>query len=285
MLLDALDEDTHVVLIGDADQLPPVGAGKPFADLIDSGSVPVARLTHVFRQAARSLIVQAAHAINRGQAPRTRASDTEVRDFFFIERDSDSAAADEIVALATERLPRHYAVDPIRDVQVLAPIYRGAAGVDALNERLRARLNPDGERCLDGPLRSGDKLIQTRNDYSTGLMNGQIVIALGEDEDGEELLVETDAGERLAVPADRAHSLRPAYAISVHKSQGCEMPVVIVPVHVSHSVLLSRNLLYTAVTRARRACVLVGQPQAVSRALGRADAFRRNSRLAGLLAG
>jgi exodeoxyribonuclease V alpha subunit len=285
MLLAALHEETHVVLIGDADQLPPVGAGKPFADLIDSGCVPVARLTHVFRQAARSLIVQAAHAINRGEPPRTQATDSEVRDFFFIERESDSAAADEIVELATERLPAHYHADPIRDVQVLAPIYRGAAGVDALNERLRARLNPEGERCLDGPLRTGDKLIQTRNDYSTGLMNGQIVIALGEDGEGEELWVETDAGERLAVPADRAHSLRPAYAISVHKSQGCEMPVVIVPVHISHSILLSRNLLYTAVTRARRACVLVGQREAVSRALRRADAFRRNSRLAGLLAG
>jgi exodeoxyribonuclease V alpha subunit len=167
---------------------------------------------------------------------------------------------------------------------VLAPIYRGAVGVDALNERLRAKLNPDGARCLDGPLRTGDKLIQTRNDYSTGLMNGQIVIALGEEDDGEELLVETEAGEWLAVPADRTHSLRPAYAISVHKSQGCEMPVVIVPVHTSHTVLLSRNLLYTAVTRARRACVLVGQRQAITRALRRADAFQRNSRLAGLLA-
>ena len=284
MLLDAVDEETHVVLIGDADQLPPVGAGKPFADLIESGRVPVARLTHVFRQAARSLIVQAAHAINRGEPPRTQATDTELRDFFFIEKSRDADAADEIVALATKRLPDHYDADPIRDVQVLAPIYRGAVGVDALNERLRARLNPEGATCLDGPLRTGDKLIQTRNDYSTGLMNGQIVIALGEDEDGEELLVETDAGERLAVPADRAHSLKPAYAISVHKSQGCEMPVVIVPVHTSHSILLSRNLLYTAVTRARKACVLVGQPQAVSRALRRADAFRRNSRLAGLLA-
>jgi len=284
MLLAALDERTHVVLIGDADQLPPVGAGKPFADLIESGRVPVISLTHVFRQAARSLIVQAAHAINRGEAPRTRAKSSELRDFFFIERASDSGAADEIVALATERLPRHYEADPIREIQVLAPIYRGAVGVDALNERLRARLNPEGSRCLDGPLRTGDKLIQTRNDYSTGLMNGQIVIALGEDADGEELIVETDAGERLAVPSDRTHSLRPAYAISVHKSQGCEMPVVIVGVHTSHSVLLSRNLLYTAVTRARRACVLVGQRQAVTRALRRADAFRRNSRLAGLLA-
>lgn len=289
MLLAALDEETHVVLIGDADQLPPVGAGKPFADLIESGRAPVLRLTHVFRQAARSLIVQAAHAINRGEAPRTQARDAELRDFFFIERAGDADAADEIVALATERLPRHYDVDPIREVQVLSPIYRGAVGVDALNERLRARLNPEGTPCLDGPLRAGDKLIQTRNDYSIGLMNGQIVIALGEeegdDDEGEQLLVETDAGERLAVPADRTHSLRPAYAISVHKSQGCEMPVVIVPVHTSHTVLLSRNLLYTAVTRARRACVLVGQREAVTRALRRAEAFRRNSRLAELLTG
>ena len=284
MLLAALEEDTHVVLIGDADQLPPVGAGKPFADLIDSGLAPVARLTHVFRQAARSLIVQAAHAINRGETPRTQATDGEVRDFFFIEKANDTDAADEIVALATERLPHHYGIDPIRQMQVLAPIYRGAVGVDSLNERLRARLNPNGARCLDGPLRAGDKLIQTRNDYSTGLMNGQIVIALGEGADGEELLVQTDLGEHLAVPVDRTSSLRPAYAISVHKSQGCEVPVVILPVHTSHSVLLSRNLLYTGVTRARRACVLVGQRQALARALGRADAFRRNTRLAGLLA-
>jgi exodeoxyribonuclease V alpha subunit len=285
MLLAALAEETHVVLIGDADQLPPVGAGKPFADLIESGRVPVARLTHVFRQAARSLIVQAAHAINRGEAPRTQAMDGEVRDFFFIERAGDAEAADEIVELAAARLPRHYDVDPIREVQVLAPIHRGAVVVEALNERLRTRLNPQGERCLDGPLRSGDKLIQTRNDYSTGLMNGQIVIAVGEDDEGEALLVDTDAGERLAVPAERTHSLRPAYAISVHKSQGCEMPVVVVPVHTAHTVLLSRNLLYTAVTRARRACVLVGQRQALTRALRRAEAFRRNSSLAELLAG
>jgi len=283
MLLSALDQETHVVLIGDADQLPPVGAGKPFADLIESGRVPVARLTHVFRQAARSLIVQAAHAINRGETPRTEATSSELRDFFFIERAGDADAADEIVALATERLPRHFGVDPIRAVQVLAPIYRGAVGVDALNERLRAKLNPDGARCLDGPLRVGDKLIQTRNDYSTGLMNGQIVIALGEDDDGEELRVETDAGERLGVPAQRTQSLRLAYAISVHKSQGCEMPIVIVPVHTSHTVLLSRNLLYTGVTRARQACVLVGQRQAVTLALRRADAFRRNTRLRDLL--
>ncbi len=285
MLLGAVADGTHVVLIGDADQLPPVGAGKPFADLIDSDTVPVARLTHVFRQAARSLIVQAAHAINAGGQPRTRAGQGEQRDFFFIEQGSDSAAADEIVDLACRRLPEHYGVDAIREVQVLSPVYRGAVGVDALNERLRAQLNPDGAALLDGPLRDGDKLVQTRNDYVAGLMNGQIVVVRGQDADGEELLVATDAGEELAIPAERTNSLRPAYAISVHRSQGCEMPVVVVPVHSSHGGMLSRNLLYTAVTRARTACVLVGQRAAVAKAVGRADAFRRNSRLAGLLGG
>ena len=285
MLFDAVSAGTHVVLIGDADQLPPVGAGKPFADLIDSGAVPVARLTHVFRQAARSLIVQAAHAINAGGQPRTRADEGELRDFFFIEQTGDAAVADQVVELAAERLPAHYGVDAIREVQVLSPVYRGAVGVDALNERLRARLNPRGDAMLDGPLRDGDKLVQTRNDYVTGLMNGQIVVVRGQDADGEELLVATDAGEELAVPAERTNSLRPAYAISVHRSQGCEMPVVVVPVHSGHGGMLSRNLLYTAVTRARTACVLVGQRGAVAKAVGRADAFRRNSRLAGLLGG
>ena len=186
--------------------------------------------------------------------------------------------------LACRRLPKHYGVDAIREVQVLSPVYRGAVGVDALNERLRAQLNPDGAACLDGPLREGDKLVQTRNDYVSGLMNGQIVVVRGQDADGETLLVATDAGEELAIPAERTNALRPAYAISVHRSQGCEMPVVIVPVHGSHGGMLSRNLLYTAVTRARTACVLVGQRSAMARAVGRADAFRRNSRLAGLLA-
>jgi exodeoxyribonuclease V alpha subunit len=285
MLVGAIGERTHLVLIGDADQLPPVGAGKPFADLIASGAVPVTRLTHVFRQAARSLIVRAAHAINEGRRPATDADGDQVRDFFLLERGRDDDAAELIVELATQRLPGHYGIDAIRELQVVAPIYRGAVGVDALNERLRAALNPEGERCLDGDLRAGDKLIQTRNDYETGLMNGQILIALGETDDGERLVVETDEGREVTVGADAVRFLRPAYAISVHKAQGCEVPVVVVPLHRSHSVLLSRNLLYTAVTRARKACVLVGQPEALDLAVRRADSSRRHTRLAGLLDG
>jgi exodeoxyribonuclease V alpha subunit len=283
MLFDAVAEGTAVVMVGDADQLPPIGAGKPFADLIDSGSAPVTRLTHVFRQSAQSMIVSAAHAVRHGERPPTQPAAGQLHDFFLMERGADGAAADTVVELATGRLARHYEVDPIREVQVLAPVYRGALGIDSLNERVRAALNPHGEELLDGDIRAGDKLIQTRNDYETGLMNGQIAIAIETDEDEEQLVVEADDGRRLEIPAGSVRWLRPAYAISVHRAQGCEMPVVVIPVHSAYGGMLSRNLLYTAITRARRACVLVGQPEAVARAARRADAFRRHTRLAALV--
>jgi exodeoxyribonuclease V alpha subunit len=285
MLFDAVSEGTAVVMVGDADQLPPIGAGKPFADLIDSGRVPVARLTHVFRQSAQSMIVGAAHAVRHGEPPPTKPQPDQDHDFFLMERSADGAAADLVVELATDRLAAHYGVDPIRDVQVLSPVYRGPLGIDALNDRLRAALNPDGAELLDGDLRAGDKLIQTRNDYETGLMNGQIAIAIESDEDDERLIVEADDGRRIEIPPGAVRWLRPAYAISVHRSQGCEMPVVVIPVHATYGGMLSRNLLYTAITRARRACVLVGQREAVARAARRADAFRRYTRLTSLLAG
>jgi exodeoxyribonuclease V alpha subunit len=284
MLFDAVSEDTAVVMVGDADQLPPIGAGKPFADLIESGAVPVTRLTHVFRQSARSMIVSAAHAVRHGDPPPTKPEEGQEHDFFVMRRDADVAAADTVVDLATGRLAAHYGVDPIREVQVLSPVYRGALGIDALNDRLRAALNPDGAELLDGEFRVGDKLIQTRNDYETGLMNGQIAIATGADEDDERLVVEADDGRRVEIPPGAVRWLRPAYAISVHRSQGCEMPVVVIPVHAAYGGMLSRNLLYTAITRAKQACVLVGQREAIARAARRADAFRRHTRLAELVA-
>jgi exodeoxyribonuclease V alpha subunit len=283
MLFDAVSQGTAVVMVGDADQLPPIGAGKPFADLIDSGSVPVTRLTHVFRQSAQSMIVSAAHAVRHGEPPPTKPRDGQHHDFFLMERSVDSAAADTVVDLAAGRLASYYGVDPIREVQVLSPVYRGPLGIDALNDRLRAALNPSGAELLDGELRAGDKLIQTRNDYETGLMNGQIAIAIESDEDDERLIVEADDGRRVEVPPGAVRWLRPAYAISVHRSQGCEMPVVVIPVHAAYGGMLSRNLLYTAITRAKQACVLVGQREAVARAARRADAFRRHTRLASLV--
>ena len=283
MLFDAVDDGTAVVMVGDADQLPPIGAGKPFADLIDSGAVPVTRLTHVFRQSARSMIVSAAHAVRHGQPPPVEPADGQEHDFFVMRRDADAAAADTVVELASGRLAGHYGVDPIREVQVLSPVYRGALGIDALNERLRATLNPDGAELIDGDFRAGDKLIQTRNDYETGLMNGQIAIAVESDGDDERLVVDVDDGRRVEIPPGALRWLRPAYAISVHRSQGCEMPVVVIPVHAAYGGMVSRNLLYTAITRARQACVLVGQPEAIARAARRADAFRRHTRLSELV--
>jgi len=283
MLFDAVDGDTAVVMVGDADQLPPIGAGKPFADLIESGSVPVTRLTHVFRQSAQSMIVGAAHAVRHGELPPTKPQEGQDHDFFLMVRDGDRAAADTVVELATGRLADHYGVDPIREIQVLSPVYRGPLGIDALNERLRAALNPHGAELLDGDFRAGDKLIQTRNDYETGLMNGQIAIAVESDDDDERLIVDADDGRRVEIPPGAVRWLRPAYAISVHRSQGCEMPVVVIPVHAAYGGMLSRNLLYTAITRAKQACVLVGQREAVARAARRADAFRRHTRLAELV--
>ncbi len=279
MLFDAVGPATHVVLVGDADQLPPIGAGKPFSELVVSDAAPVTRLEHIFRQAARSLIVQAAHAINRGERPREEARADELADFFFCRRSDVGRCADAVVELAAERLPARFGFDPVRDVQVLCPIYRGPAGIEALNERLRERLNPHGKPCHGG-LRIGDKVIQTRNDYATGLMNGQVCLLRGEDSDEQELLVEVDDGRSLRVGYGSADALRLAYAVSVHKAQGSEAQAVVVALHSAHGVMLSRNLLYTAVTRARRACVVVGERRALERALSRPDAERRHSALA-----
>jgi exodeoxyribonuclease V alpha subunit len=288
MLLDALAPSSGLVLVGDVDQLPPIGAGKPFADLIDSDAAPIVRLTRIFRQAARSMIVQTAHAMNAGRPPDFRTRPDMERDVFFIARNDPAAVADEIVQLAARRLPTFYDADPVRDVQVLSPIYKGPMGILELNRRLRERLNPDGAPACRGRLRIGDKLIQTRNDHATGLLNGQVAELL-EDHPGTEpskgeLLLDVD-GDRVAVPYERTGSLVHAYAISVHKSQGSEIPVVVVPVHRSHAIMLTRNLLYTAVSRASRALVIVGQREAIALGVRRAEGAARFSRLPELLDG
>ena len=220
--------------------------------------MPVVRLTQIFRQAARSMITTAAHEINRGRPPHLEPAEGQERDFFFIDRANPERALATVVEVVAERAPESFGVDPMRDVQVLAPMYRGAVGIDALNERLQARLNPDGERALSERFRIGDRLIQTRNSHELGLMNGSIVF-LREDDPGEErIVVDLDDGGSLVIPYDETATLRLAYAISVHKAQGCEVPVVVGVCHRSHSRMLTRPLLYTAITRARSNCVLVG---------------------------
>jgi len=288
-LLRAVGPKTNVVLVGDADQLAPVGAGKPFAEMIASGSVPTARLTHIFRQAAGSMIVQAAHAIRRGEMPNFATDPGMRRDLFLIERADPRAAREEIVSLVCDRLPAHYEVDPTRDIQVFAPVYRGELGIDALNEALRERLNPDGQAVRGGRLRIGDKLMMTgRNLHELGLMNGTLLRLLDEVSHADDPDAKDDAALLLAAddqvfrfPPEQSERLRLAYACSVHRGQGIELPVAVIVAHpAAGAFFLRREMLYTAVTRAKLATVIVGARDVVRRAARTPDTGRRHSRLA-----
>jgi exodeoxyribonuclease V alpha subunit len=279
-MLRAVGPRMHVVLVGDADQLAPVGAGKPFAELVASGALPVAELTHIFRQAAGSMIVRGAHAVRQGEPPSFAVDGQLRRDLFMIERDDPRAALDEVVSLVSERLPSHYGVDPLADVQVFAPVYRGALGIDALNARLRDALNPRGRPVLGGRLRVGDKLMLSgRNLHELGLMNGTILRLISHDADEGRLLVEAD-GLLVELPEDEAPRLQLAYACSIHKGQGIELPVAIVVAHpAAGPYFLRREMLYTAMTRAKVATLVVGTRQVVARAAATPDTSRRFSRL------
>jgi len=285
VLLGGLAESTHVVFVGDADQLPPIGAGKPFEDLIASEAAPVVRLTQIFRQAARSMITTAAHEINRGREPHLEPGPEQDHDFFFIDRPNPDRALETVVEVVAERVPARFGFDPVREVQVLAPMYRGAVGIDALNERLQARLNPDGKRALSDRFRIGDRLIQTRNSHELGLMNGSIVFLRSDDPAEESIVVDTDEGGTLVIPYGETATLKLAYAISVHKAQGCEVPVVVGVCHRSHARMLTRPLLYTAITRARSSCVLVGDRSVMAGAVRRDEGGGRHSGLAERLRG
>jgi len=291
MLLRAVGERSHVVLVGDADQLAPVGAGKPFAELVACAQVPVTRLTHIFRQAADSMIVQGAHAIRGGRAPSFAASSGMRRDLFLIERPSPRGALEEIVSLVAERLPAHYEVDPVRDIQVFAPVYRGDLGIDALNRALRAALNPDGRPVRGGRLRLGDKLMMTgRNLHDLGLMNGTVLRLLDEtgsdsEDDDEAALILGAEDQVFRLAPEEADRLALAYACSVHRGQGIELPVAVIVAHpAAGAFFLRREMLYTAITRARLATVIVGSGEVVARAARTPDTARRYGRLGERLA-
>jgi exodeoxyribonuclease V alpha subunit len=287
-LLRAVGTRTHVVLVGDADQLAPVGAGKPFAELVASEIVPTTRLTHIFRQAAGSMIVQGAHSIRRGELPAFVPSPDTRRDLFFLERHDPAQALSEIVSLVCERLPGHYGVDPVSDIQVFAPVYRGDLGIDALNAALRERLNPDGQRVRGGRLRIGDKVMMTgRNLHELGLMNGTLMRVLdevdGDDDESAVILAAEEAIFRL--PGEESQALRLAYACSVHRGQGIELPVAVIVAHpAAGAFFLRREMLYTAVTRASVATVIVGTREALAAAVRTPDTGRRHTRLVQRLA-
>ncbi|HWC26191.1 MAG TPA: ATP-dependent RecD-like DNA helicase, partial [Solirubrobacteraceae bacterium] len=281
-LLAAVGPRTHVLLVGDVDQLAPVGPGRVLEDLLaiePPAQVPSTRLTEVFRQAARSLIVRAAHAINAGELPDATARDDDVRDFFLIARDGPQAIFDEVCELAAARLPAHYGLDPAADVQVLAPMHKGPLGIDALNRELRARLNPDGAAIAGSALRVGDKVMQTRNSYEHDLFNGERGVLVHHDAERDRVLFAGEDGRRASLPVDALETLKLAYAATVHKAQGSQARAIVVPIYGGHRIMLTRNLVYTAVTRAQDVCVVVGERAALQLAVRRADARRRHTRL------
>jgi exodeoxyribonuclease V alpha subunit len=283
-LLDAVGPRTHVLLVGDVDQLAPVGPGRVLDDLIASGAVPVTRLTTIFRQAARSLIVRAAHALNHGEPPPTVPADDGLRDFFLIERASPRAVFEEVISLAAERLPRHYSLDPMADLQVLAPMYRGPVGIDAINAELRARLNADGRPIPGTAFRLHDKVLQTKNNHERLVMNGETGVLVHHDDDRDHVILATDDGRRVSMPVRELDTFKLGFASSVHKAQGSQWPAVVVALSRGHNVMLTRNLVYTGLTRAAELLVLVAEPGTVLTAAHRVEARARYTRLAELVA-
>jgi exodeoxyribonuclease V alpha subunit len=279
-LLKALRPGTHILFVGDTDQLPSVGAGDVLRDMISSGLVPVIRLTEIFRQAADSQIITNAHRINQGNLP---IFSKDSRDFFLFPAEDAAAAADWVVDLVAERIPQKFGFNSLRDIQVLAPVYRGQAGVSVLNERLQEKLNPAAankvERRLYGiTYRSGDKVMQTQNNYDKDVYNGDIGFIHGMDVIEQTLNVDFE-GRNVIYDWSDADQLSLAYTISVHKAQGSEFPAVVIPVVTQHYMMLQRNLLYTAITRARSLCVITGSRTAISMAVRNHKVSRRFSAL------
>ena len=283
-LLKALPREAHLLLVGDADQLPSVGPGNVLRDLLRNDTLPSVRLIELFRQAQQSKIIVNAHRINRGLLPTTKIEATS--DFFFMPEEDPLRAQKLILDLVQRRLPTRYHFNPVTDIQVLAPMYKGAVGVTLLNECLQAQLNPSsfvqvewGDRIF----RMGDKVMQTKNDYDKGVFNGDVGFIRRIDKESATLKVEflEEAGPLLVDYAfHELEALVLAYAMTVHKSQGSEYPAIILPLVKEHRMLLQRNLLYTAITRAKRFCVIVGQPQALEWAVHNDRVALRNTGLA-----
>jgi exodeoxyribonuclease V alpha subunit len=278
-LIRALPQLASLVLVGDVDQLPSIGPGCVLRDIIDSGSVPVCRLTHIFRQAAKSLIVTNAHKVNRGLMPQLPASDAgglPASDFYFIECDEPEKIASTVLALVCSKIPARFGLDPVDDIQVISPMQRGPVGCQNLNALLQQALNPHGPSVqrYGWTYRLGDKVMQTVNNYDKEVFNGDIGRVSRVDDEEQEITVRF-AGRRVLYDFNELDELIPAYATTVHKAQGSEYPAVVAPIHTQHYPLLQRNLLYTAITRAQKLCVLIGPKRAVNIAVNRMDSRRR----------
>lgn len=279
-LMKAVPDAAALLMVGDIDQLPSVGPGQVLADVISSEAVPVVRLTEVFRQAAQSRIISSAHRINQGSLPDLSKPDGD-SDFYFVPADDPEAAVPRIIELVRTRIPIRFGLDPIRDIQVLCPMNRGGVGARSLNIELQKALNPAGERKVERfgwIFAPGDKVMQIENDYDKEVYNGDIGYVADVDPDAGELVASFDR-RAVTYGFGELDTLVPAYAATIHKSQGSEYPAVVIPVLTQHYAMLQRNLLYTGVTRGKRLVVLVGQKKAVAIAVKNVSGRRRWSKL------
>ena len=279
-LMKAVPDRAALLIVGDIDQLPSVGPGQVLADVISSGAVPVVRLTEVFRQAAQSRIITSAHRINQGSIPDLGPPEAE-SDFYFVQADDPETAVARIIELVKTRIPKRFGLDPIRDIQVLCPMNRGGVGARSLNIELQAALNPAGDRKVERfgwTFAPGDKVMQIENDYDKEVYNGDIGTIDDVDSNSGELIASFD-GRSVTYGFGELDMLVPAYAATIHKSQGSEYPAVVIPMLTQHYAMLQRNLLYTGVTRGKRLVVLVGQKKAVAIAVRNVSGRRRWSKL------
>ncbi|MFA5204659.1 MAG: ATP-dependent RecD-like DNA helicase [Lentisphaeria bacterium] len=281
-LFTAVPAGMRVLLVGDKDQLPSVGPGAVLHDLMACGRIPVTELTHVYRQDDRGRIVGNAHAVNRGEMPDLRPVPREAAaDFYWLDQEDPEAVPDLIARMVADRIPSHFGLDPRTDIQVLAPMHKGSCGAAALNTLLQKVLNPGpapefhaGERLF----RRGDRVMQVANNYDKGVFNGELGRIVGVDAAAKRFTIEFDLG-RVEYGFLEADQIRLAYAVTVHKSQGCEFPAVVLPVLTQHYIMLQRNLVYTAMTRARRLLIMVGARRALAMAVHNDRTAQRFTRL------
>ncbi len=284
-LLRAVPDQAAVLMVGDVDQLPSVGPGAVLSDVIDSRAVLTVRLTEIFRQAASSRIVVNAHRINRGEMPERPEEGEATSDFYFISADSPESVHGKLLHLITERIPKRFGLDPVRDIQVLTPMNRGGLGARALNMELQERLNPGSEPRVTRfgwTYAPGDKIIQTANNYDKDVFNGDIGRITRVDSEQGLIHIDYD-GREVEYELGELDEVSLAYATTVHKSQGSEYPAVLIPLATQHYMLLQRNLLYTAVTRGKRLVVIVAEPKALAMAVKNVRSTRRLTNLRGRL--
>ncbi|MCH8820364.1 MAG: AAA family ATPase, partial [Acidobacteria bacterium] len=264
-LLKAVPPRATFVLVGDINQLPSVGPGNVLKDIIASGAVPVVELTEIFRQAQESSIVVNAHRINQGLLPQLQPAEHQLEDFYLLEQEDPEEVLKIILELIQERIPKRFGLDPLNDIQVLTPMHRGTVGAENLNIELQNALNPGSDEITRGgrTFRVNDKVMQIKNNYEKGIFNGDIGRITSINPESQQVFMNFD-NRNLVCEHSELDEIVLAYAISVHKSQGSEYPAVIVPILMQHYLLLQRNLIYTAITRARKLVVMVGTKKALS---------------------